>query len=102
MDNDLHISANLKAIEEIKAELLTAVAVLYRRLADFESEDDEVLDTGASAVALGYILMRRLGSEFSATDERIAALAEEAQSGGHYLETEFGDMSRLEDHIKKR
>lgn len=101
MDNNLHISANLKAVEELKAELLTAVAVLYRDLADFD-EGDSALETGASAAALLYILMRRLGSDFFETDSRIAALAAEAAEGGHYLEKEFGDMSRLKEHIEGR
>ncbi len=101
MDNNLHISANLKAVEELKAELLSAVAVLFRRLADF-AEDEDVLETGASAAALLYILMRRLGSDFSETDARITALCEEAAVGGHYLETEFRDMSELCGYIKSR
>lgn len=102
MENDLHISANLKAIEELKAELLTAVAVLYRKMADFEEDDGEVFDTGASAIALTYILLRRLGNDFDKTDELIVELAGAAAENAHHLETEFQDMSGLEKHIKSR
>ena len=100
----MNISNNLKAIDSVKAEILSEVAKLYKLLADY----DELADYGnvessiATIVAMDYILARHLGIGCAAIDSRICELLKMAEENGHSLETEFGDMSELHRYIKKR
>lgn len=100
----MNISNNLKAIDEIKAEILSEVANLFRLLADY----DELADYGnvessiATIAAMNYILARHLGITTATVDTRICELLRLAEETGHPLETEFSDMSELYRYIKKR
>lgn len=100
----MNIANNLKAIDGIKAEILSEVANMYRLLADY----DELADYGsvessiATMIAMDYILASHLGITYQVLDTRICELLGLAEENGHSLETEFGDMSSLYKHIKKR
>ncbi len=100
----MNIAANLKAIEQIKSEVLTEVANLYRTLADY----DEIADYNAvensisTIVAMDYILAKHLGITHSTLDSRISELLSLAEENGHALESEFRDMSELRRYIKNR
>lgn len=100
----MNIANNLKAIEEIKSDILGEVADLYRKLSDY----DELADYGnvessvATIIAMDYILARHLGIAHSTVDARICELLEMAEENSHPLETEFYDMSELLKYIKKR
>lgn len=100
----MNIANNLKAIEEIKSDILGEVAGLYKKLADY----DELADYGnvessvATIIAMEYILARHLGIAHSTVDARICELLEMAEENSHPLESEFGDMSELSKYIRKR
>ncbi len=100
----MNIAANLKAIEQIKSEILTEVANLYRTLADY----DEIADYGtvessvSTIVAMDYILAKHLGITHGTLDARICELLSIAEENGHTLESEFSDMSELRRYIKGR
>lgn len=100
----MNIANNLKAIEEIKSEILAEVAELYRKLADY----DELADYGnvensiATIIAMDYILARHLGIAHNTIDARICELLSMAEENSHPLEHEFADMSELLKYIKKR
>lgn len=100
----MNIAANLKAIEEIKSEILSEVANLYRTLADY----DELADYGSvensisTIVAMDYILAKHLGIAHSTLDARISELLTIAEENGHTLESEFRDMSDLNRYIRSR
>ena len=100
----MKIAANLKAIEEIKSEILSEVANLYRTLADY----DELADYGSvensisTIVAMDYILAKHLGIAHSTLDARISELLTIAEENGHVLESEFRDMSDLNRYIRSR
>ena len=72
----MNIAANLKAIEQIKSEVLTEVANLYRTLADY----DEIADYNAvensisTIVAMDYILAKHLGITHSTRLNRNSAI----------------------------
>ncbi len=100
----MNIVNNLKAIDEIKADILTEVAELHKKLADY----DELADYGpvensiSTIIAMDYILARHLGIAHSTIDGRICDLLTMAEDNSHPLETEFGDMSELLKYIRKR
>ena len=100
----MNIANNLKAIDGIKAEILSEVANLYRLLADYDEIADygSVESSAATIIAMDYILAAHLGITHSVLDTRICELTKLAEENGHSLEVEFGDMSALYKHIKKR
>lgn len=100
----MNIANNLKAVDEVKSEILGEVADLYKKLADY----DELADYGCvessigTIIAMAYILARHLGITCTAVDTRICDLLTLAEENSHPLETEFGDMSELLKYIRKR
>lgn len=104
MEQVLNITTNIRAIENIKSEILQEVAKLYVQLADFEDTDlyDGVSESIATIVAMDYILARRIGLDFRLVDEKISELTSIAADAGHELEQAFGDMTELRSHINPR
>lgn len=100
----MNIAANLKAIEEIKSEILSEVANLYRTLADYDELADyvSVENSISTIVAMDYILAKHLGIAHSTLDARISELLTIAEENGHVLESEFRDMSDLNRYIRSR
>ncbi len=97
------MSEQIKAAEEIKAQLLSEIANLYSILAEFsESAYDRAADSAAAIAAMDYILARRIGVGFDVLDERICRMARLAAQNTHKLEQEFGDMSALYKYIEGR
>ena len=101
---NMNIANNLRAIEEVKADILGEVSELYKKLADY----DELADYGAvessiaTIIAMDYILARHLAIAQSTIHSRICELTDSAAENSHPLETEFGDMSELAKYIRKR
>ena len=100
----MNIANNLKAIEEIKSDILSEVADLYKHLADYDELSDygSVESSVATIIAMDYILARHLGISYSSLDARICDLLTMAEENSHHLELEFSDMTDLCKYIKKR
>lgn len=100
----MNIANNLKAIESIKSDILTEVAALYKKLADYDELSDygAVESSVATIIAMDYILARHLGIAHNTIDARICELLGMAEENSHPLELEFSDMSELLKYIKKR
>ena len=100
----MNIANNLHAIDEIKGEILSEVAELNKKLADY----DELADYGniessiSTIIAMDYILARHLGIAHTTIDARICQLLAMAEENSHPLEVEFADMSELLKYIRKR
>jgi hypothetical protein len=104
MENNLNISMNLRAVENIKGEILSEVARLYQSLADYDEVGvyEHVSGSIATIIAMDYILARRLGISYSSIDDKIVSLVTMAEENGHELETAFSDMSELRKYIRSR
>lgn len=104
MEQTLNLTANIRAIENIKSEILNEVAKLYVQLADFEDTNlyENISGSIATIVAMDYILARRIGLDFDVIDGKITELTSLAADAGHELEEAFGDMSDLRSHINPR
>lgn len=104
MEQTLKLSTNLKAVDNLKSEILSEVAGLYRELADYDSPEiyERVLNSAATIIAMDYILARRIGLEFQDVDRKIEELTAIAEENNHELEIAFSDMSELRRFIKKR
>lgn len=99
-----NLTTNIRAIENIKSQILSEVSALYVQLADYEDTNlyDNVTGSIATIVAMDYILARRMGLDFKMVDDKIIELATIAEEGGHELETAFGDMSQIKSYISAR
>lgn len=100
----MNIAENLKAIDEIKSDILSEVAQLYKKLADYDELESygQIESSLATIVAMDYILGRHLGISYSALDARICELLNMAEENSHPLEVGFSDMSELSKYIRKR
>lgn len=104
MEQTLNLSTNLRAVDNIKSEILSEVARLYRVLSDYDNPDiyENLLQTVATIVAMDYILARRIGLDFDAVDRKIEELTAIAEQNNHELEIAFSDMSELRQYVRKR
>ncbi len=102
--NNIRISANLKAIDWLKSEILSEVSNLFRGLCvpDETESYSTISEILASVIAMSYTLARRLGISYAVIDSKIEALTKIAERNEHELETEFSDMSELNKYIKNR
>lgn len=98
----IKISANLKAIENLKSSILSEIAGLYVTLSAYE-EKSSYADTAcaiSTVIAMNYILARRLGIGYSVIDEKMDCFLSVAEEEGHELERDFSDMSMLRKYLK--
>lgn len=100
----MNISTNIKAVDNIKSEILSEVAALYKALADYDEvgEYNNVENSISTIIAMDYILARRLGISFKSIDNKITELLTIAEENGHELEVAFSDMSELKKYVKGR
>ncbi len=100
----MNISTNIKAVDNIKSEILSEVAALYKALADYDEvgEYNNVENSISTIIAMDYILARRLGISFRSVDNKISELLTIAEENGHELEVAFSDMSELKKYVKGR
>lgn len=69
---------------------------------DLGSSHHKIIDGLASLVACSYILGRRLGISMRSLDEAVTDKMKKHREEGHQLEEWYGDISALEDHLRKR
>ena len=72
MESTLNISANLRAVDTIKSEILSEVSNLYRSLSEYNDKagSSEVAECIATIICMDYILARRAGISFRLLTER--------------------------------
>lgn len=104
MEQTLNLSANLRAVDSIKSEILSEVSRLYQVLSDYDNAEiyERALQSIATIVAMDYILARRIGLDFELVDQKISELTAIAEENNHELELAFSDMSELRSHLRKR
>lgn len=88
----------LKAIEELKAELLHAQWRLQHGAVN--GAEDEMLEGLAELVGLSYLLARRLGFDFSRLDRTLLERLESwKESDKINLESQWSDLSLLISYL---
>lgn len=97
------ITKNIKIIEWIKNEILMSISNLFNLLfKGVKPIDNGLQDAIANIIMLSYLLGKRLGVSFDEVDYAIKEKAKEAIKEEHSIETWFGDLSKLEEHIDNR
>lgn len=100
MDKDMDVAKRAKIIEWLKTELVDQVAHLLKGI--WEGSHHKMVDGLASIIACCYILGRRLGIPYRSLDEALLDKMKKHREDGHQLEDWYGDISALEDHLRKR
>ncbi len=98
----MNISTNLKAIDTLKSSVLCGIARLYSELANHDTEQDErvIEDEIASVIAMCYMLSKRLGFDYSDTDEAMCGILS-GSIDENFDEENSADMSSLNKYILK-
>lgn len=102
-DKDVDITKNIKMIEWLKSELLTAIALLFETLVKgIKNSQEVVLDGIANIILITYLLGKRLGLSFESIDSKIKDKAKLGRIEEHNIEKWYGDLSGLLNHLDKR
>lgn len=103
MNQDTDITKNIRVIEFLKSELLTAVASLYQNLLKgTKVEQDAIQDILANLVLVTYLLGKRLGIPYSLIDSRILEKIRIGMLEEHETERWYGDLSDLSEYLNKK
>lgn len=99
---NIDITKNIKIIEWLKSELLTAVASLFQLLVKgVQNSQEAILDVIANIILVSYLLGKRLGLTFQSIDLKIESKAKLGLIENHKIEKWYGDLSELLDHFNK-
>ncbi len=97
------ITKNVKIIEWIKNEILMNVSNLFNLLfKGVKPIDDGLQNAIANIIMLSYLLGKRLGISFDEIDYKIKEKIKKEIKEEHSIETWFGDLSKLENHMDNR
>ncbi|MGG1518994.1 MazG-like family protein [Paenibacillus oryzisoli] len=99
-EKEVDLARRAKVIEWLKTEVVDHVAHLLKGI--WEGSHAKILDGLASLISSGYILGRRLGISYKQLDEAIVEKMKKHRQEGHQLEDWYGDISSLEEHLRKR
>ncbi|PZE19071.1 MazG-like family protein [Paenibacillus xerothermodurans] len=100
MEKDIDLAKRAKIIEWLKTELVDQMAHLLKGI--WEGSQIKIIDGLASLVACCYILGRRLNISYRSLDEAVLEKMKRHRAEGHQLEEWYGDISALEEHLRKR
>ena len=98
---ELNIMANIKIIEELKANLLCIIGEFFSLLTRGTNvAKDSILNCIAGAILILYVLAQKLGYSCNEVDDELRkklGIAEE-----HEYEKEGRSLTKLQNHIKGR
>lgn len=90
------IAKNTKVLDELKSDLLSAVATLYRAIV--KGTQDKIVESLGAIVILTYLIGRRLGVKFFQIDQAVKDQLQTSQ-GEEDIEKWFNDISSLKEYI---
>ena len=99
-ERDLDLAKRAKVIEWLKTEIIDQVSRLFKGI--WEGKPSRITDSLASLIVSSYILGRRLGIPFHQLEDAVLHKLKQAHHEGHQLEDWYGDISALENHMRKR
>ncbi|MCQ2968685.1 MAG: MazG-like family protein [Clostridium sp.] len=100
---NLNIMANMKIIEELKANLLCIIGDLYSLLVrGSNAAQDAILNCISGAILILYVLAQRLGYNCNQVDDEMSKKLKIGINEGHSYEKEGKNLSKLQNHLKKR
>jgi len=100
MERDLDVATRTRMVEWLKTEVVDQTSRLFKAI--WDGSVPRVVDALAGLIASSYILGRRLGIPYRDLDNAIADKLAKLKREGHQLEDQYGDLSELSEHIRKR
>lgn len=102
MNKNVDVTKNIKMIEWLKSEILTAIALLFETLVmGVRNSQEKTLDILANLILITYLLGRRLGLSFDRIDDKIKDKAKLGRIEEHDIEKYYGDLSELIKHLNR-
>ena len=100
---EFSIMANIKIIEEIKANLLCLLGELYSLLTKGSNvAKDSILNCIAGSILMLYVLAQKLGHSCNEVDEQVKKKLRIGIVEGHEYEKEGKTLSKLQTYMKTR
>lgn len=98
--NNSEISRNIKMIDFLKCELLNTVALLFETMIKgLKNSQELVIECLANILLSTYVLGKRLGFDYRLLDKKLEEKIKLSILEEHHLETWYGDLSSLSEHI---
>ncbi len=91
------VTRNLKMIKWLKTELLTSVSVLFKLM--LKNNEARLLKLLSNIIMSTYLLANRLGFSFEQVDRKLKQNIKSNISREHQIETWYGDLSSLLEHL---
>lgn len=102
-DKNIDVTKNIKVIEWLKSELLTAIASLYELMTKgIQNSHDAMLDAVSNIILVAYLLGKRLGVSYDSIDAKVEEKAKLALVEDHKIEKWYGDLSNLLEYLKRK
>ena len=99
-EKDINLIKDLKIIEWLKCEMLSAMAQLFETLNKGDNSNrEEVLDIIANMALLSYLLGKRLGFSYESIDSKLNDHIKLSRANDHIIEKWYGDLSELQKHL---
>jgi hypothetical protein len=99
-ERGVQLVKNIKVIDWLKVEVLDQISSLYRSL--HYANQNMIVDSLSSLIVSIYVLARRMGIPFREVDQAVIQKLQELSREGHQLEEWYGDLSKLEEYLRRR
>ena len=100
---EINIMENVKAIENLKAQLLCIIGEFFRLLTKGSNvAQDALLDCISGAIIILYVLAERLGYSYMIVDDNIKKKLKLGIIEEDGIEKDGKDLSKLYTHLKER
>jgi len=100
---DFNIMANVKIVEELKADLLCIIGDFFKLLTKGNNvAQDAILECISGAIILLYLLGEKLGYSFVSIDDNMKVKLKEGILEQDSIEKNGKGLSRLHNHLKDR
>lgn len=99
-NKDINVIKDLKIVEWLKCELLSAVAHMFEIMSKgINSGREDLLDILANIILLSYLLGKRLGFSYEIIDSKIEDHIKLSLADDHTIEKWYGDLGELQKHL---
>lgn len=99
-ERGMQFAKNIRVIDWLKTEVLDQIANLFKGL--HHANQNMIIDSLSSLLVTIYVLSRRMGLPFRELDQAVTTKLREHVTDGHQLEQWYGDLSSLEEYLRKR
>jgi len=100
LKREMDITANLKVIEWLKADLVETVGTLFKSM--LKAGNDATVDALATLIIIAYVLARRVGISYQIIEMRVKHKLNSSINDGIEIEQEHGDLTHLRKYLESK